>query len=80
MLVAQQRTTTGRTFSADQKARSASETDNLLQNSKIAEETYGTEPPTLSACCRYIKKLLDDPTLSRYVAESHPDLSENSKT
>jgi hypothetical protein len=37
MLIAQRKVTTARTFSADHKARIASETDNLLQNSKISK-------------------------------------------
>ena len=63
MLVAQERVTGSRTIASDQTARIASETENLLQNSKIAEETYGAEALTLSVCCRYIKKLLDNPNV-----------------
>lgn len=76
MLIVQQKITTARTFSADHKARIASETDNLLQNSKMVEESYGTEVLTFSIYCRYIKKLLNNTTVSGYIAHSHPDLSE----
>jgi hypothetical protein len=75
MLVPQNRVTTSRTIAADQTARIASETENLLQNSKVVEETYGTEALILSVCCRYVKKLLDIPKVARYVSASHPDLS-----
>jgi len=76
MLIVQQKVTTARTFSVDHKARIASETDNLLQNSKIVEESYGTDVLTFSIYCRYIKKLLCNATVSGYIAHSHPDLSE----
>jgi len=75
MLVAPGKVSSARTFSADHKARIASETDNLLQTSKIVEEMYATEALTLSVCCRHIKRLLDNPTVSQYIAKTHPELS-----
>ena len=76
MLVAKEKVTKAKTLSADQKARIASETDNLLRNARIVKESYGTEALTLSVCCRYVKEMLGNATVSRYLAKSHPDISE----
>ncbi len=76
MLIAPVKTSpANRKLSADQKARIVSETDSLLRNSKMIEESYGAEALTLSVCCRYTKKLLENDAVSRYIAESHPDIS-----
>lgn len=75
MLAPQDRVTAARAIAPEQTARIASETENLLQNAKIVEETYGAEALSLSVCCRYVKRLLDIPKVSRYISSSHPDLS-----
>ena len=76
MLVVPEKVRTAKMFSADQKARIISEADNLLRNARIVEESYGAEALTLSVCCRYITKLLGNVSVFRYIAKSHPDISE----
>ena len=71
MLVNLQRSTRSKTLTNDQRARLVAETDSLLQNTKAVEASYGEDALTLSVCCRYMQKLLDNKTLSSYLQAKH---------
>jgi hypothetical protein len=50
------------------------ETDNLLQQYKTVEKSYGMDILTLGVCCRYIEWLLSDVQVQRYTSKRYPDI------
>jgi hypothetical protein len=56
------------------------ETEQLIRDLKVVEESYGTDVLTLTVCRGYFKRLLANPRVDRYLAKSHPDLLDALKT
>jgi ParB-like chromosome segregation protein Spo0J len=71
MLLNPQRSTRSKTLTNDQRARLVAETDSLLQNTKAVETSYGEDALTLSVCCRYLQRLLNNKTVSSYLQAKH---------
>jgi hypothetical protein len=71
MLVLPQTSSKRRSLSAEQRARLIVETDGLLENVKAVEKSYGEEALTLSVCCRYIERLLNNKALSKFLGARH---------
>lgn len=74
MLVDPKHSLKSKGLSVDQKNRLVAETDTLLDNIKGVEESYGEEALTLSVCCRYLDKLLNNKSLLNYLAVRHSDV------
>jgi ParB-like chromosome segregation protein Spo0J len=65
-----------KSLSAEQRARLVVETDNLLENVKMVESSYGGEALTLSVCCRYINRLLGNVRIATFLKTRHTDVLE----
>ncbi|MDP8988943.1 MAG: ParB N-terminal domain-containing protein [Acidobacteriota bacterium] len=65
-----------KSLSAEQRARLVVETDNLLENVKAVESSYGAEALTLSVCCRYVNRLLSNVRVSTLLRTRHADVLE----
>jgi RepB plasmid partitioning protein/ParB-like nuclease family protein len=76
MLVSPTKSLKGKSLSPDQRLRLIAETDSLLANVKSVETTYGEEALTLSVCCRYIERLLNNRTMADYLARHHREVSD----
>jgi hypothetical protein len=50
------------------------ETDTLLREFKVVEETYGADVLTLSVCCGYVKRLLTNTRVQRYLTRRYPEI------
>ena len=50
------------------------ETDMLLRDFKAVEETYGADVLTLSVCCGYLKRLLGNARVERYLTKRYPEI------
>ena len=74
MLVDPKRSIKSKGLSVDQRTRLVAETDSLLDNIKGVEESYGEEALTLSVCCRYLDKLLNNKSVLEYLGERHSDV------
>jgi len=74
LLVSPERDRPKQSLSAAQKAQMEFETDTLLQDVKVIEESYGTDVLTLSVSCRYVQKLLGNAKVQAYVAARHPEI------
>ena len=74
MLVNPQARSKQKSLSADQRARLIVETDNLLENVKAVELSYGAEALTLSVCCRYMNRLLSNVNISKFLRTRHADV------
>lgn len=74
MLVNPQARAKHRSLSVEQRARLIGETDNLLENVKAVESSYGGEALTLSVCCRYISRLLSNGSISKFLLTRHADV------
>jgi hypothetical protein len=59
-----------------QKAMLEQETDNLLQQFKAVEKSYGMDILTLGACCRNVERLLANARVQRYLSKRYPDILE----
>jgi hypothetical protein len=57
-----------------QKAMLERETDLLLREYKTVEETYGADVLTLSVCCGYLKRLLGNVRVERYLTKRYPEI------
>jgi hypothetical protein len=76
LLVSPERDRPKQSLSAAQKAQMEFETDTLLQDVKVIEESYGADVLTLSVSCRYVQKLLGNTKVRTYVAERHPEIQQ----
>lgn len=76
MLVDSQKNSVPLMCSAAQKINMENETDALVKNLKIVEESYGVEVLTLSVACRYLTKLLANTKVHSYIAKRHPEICE----
>jgi len=56
------------------------DTDGLIQNLKVIEETYGTDILTLTVTCAYLDRLFNDDKVIRYLERHHPGPLETLKT
>lgn len=63
-----------KSLSAEQRARLVVETDNLLENVKAVELSYGEEALTLSVCCRYINRLVSNTNILKFLSTRHADV------
>ena len=68
LLVSPERDRPKQSLSAAQKAQMEFETDTLLQDVKVIEESYGTDVLTLNVSCRYVQKLLGNATVRAHIA------------
>ncbi len=50
------------------------ETGALLREYKSVEESYGSEVLTLSVCLSYVRRLLNNTRVERYVTKYHPEI------
>ena len=71
MLVSPRVSAHSRGLSPQQRARLIVETDNLLENVKAVELSYGEEALTLSVCCRYVDRLLGNEKVSNFLGARH---------
>jgi ParB-like chromosome segregation protein Spo0J len=71
MLVSPPQSMRRTTLTNDQKARLVAETDSLLQSARAVEASYGEDALTLSVCCRYVQRLLNNKTVSSYLQDKH---------
>lgn len=71
MLAKPQTSSKRRSLSAEQRTRLIIETDSLLENVKSVEMSYGEEALTLSVCCRYVDRLLNNKALSKFLGTRH---------
>ena len=74
MLVNPQARSNHKSLSVEQRVRLVVETDNLLENVKAVELSYGGEALTLSVCCRYISRLLSNVSISKFLRTRHGDV------
>jgi len=63
-----------RSLSTDQKIGMERETDALLRDMKIAEESYGKNVLALSVSCRYISRMLANGKVRHYIEGRFPDI------
>jgi hypothetical protein len=74
LLVSPERDRPKQSLSAAQKAQMECETDTLLQDVKVIEESYGTDVLTLNVSCRYVQTLLGNPTVRAHIALRHAEV------
>ncbi len=74
LLVSPERDRPKQSLSAAQKAQMECETDALLQDVKVIEESYGTDVLTLNVSCRYVQKLLGNATVRAHIAQRHAEV------
>lgn len=48
------------------------DTENLVRNLKAIEESYGADILSLTVCCSYLEKLLENERIARYLEKNHP--------
>ena len=65
-----------RRVEAPRKAMIEQETDRLLAEFKTVEESYGADILTLSVCCGYLKRLLANARVQRYLAKRYPEIEQ----
>jgi hypothetical protein len=58
------------------KAMIEQETDRLLAEFKTVEESYGSDVLTLSVCCGYLKRLLANARVQRYLAKRYAEIEQ----
>lgn len=56
------------------------DTDGLIQNLKVIEETYGSDVLTLTVICAYLERLFAEEKITRYLNRHHPGPMETLKT
>lgn len=74
LLVEQARIRVAKGLDPTQKAMLEQETDNLLQQYKTVEKSYGMDILTLGVCCRYIERFLGNARVQRYLSKRYPDI------
>jgi ParB-like chromosome segregation protein Spo0J len=74
MLVEPQKDRLAKSVTSAQKVRMEHETDSLLRNMKVVEQSYGTEVLTLSVSCRYINTLLANTKVRKHLTKQHPEI------
>ena len=57
-----------------QRAMLEAETENLLREYKVIEESYGADVLTLSVCCGYVNRLLGNARVLRYLTKRYPEI------
>ncbi len=50
------------------------ETETLVRDLKAIEESYGTDVLTLTVCCGYVRRMLQNARIERHIQKKHPDL------
>jgi hypothetical protein len=56
------------------------ENERLIRDLKAIEDSYGTDVLTLTVCCGYIKRMLHNPRIERYLTKKHPHLLDALRT
>ena len=56
------------------------DTENLVRNLKSVEESYGTDILTLTVCCSYLQKLLENEKIVRYLDKNHAGVLDTMRT
>jgi len=77
------KTAIGRQSKANADAADAllnADTDDLVQNLRAIEETYGMDILTLTVSCAYFERLLSQATIARYLNQHHTGSIETLKT
>lgn len=65
-----------RRIEAPRKAVLEQETDRLLAEFKSVEESYGSDVLTLNVCCGYVKRLLANTRVQRYLSKRYPEIQQ----
>jgi hypothetical protein len=50
------------------------EAETLIRDLKSIEESYGTDVLTLTVCCGYVKRMIQNSRVEKYLWKNHPDL------
>jgi hypothetical protein len=56
------------------------ETETLIRDLKAIEDSYGTDVLTLTICCGYVKRMLRNPRIDKYLTNHHSDLLQALRT
>lgn len=56
------------------------ETEQLVQDLKAIEDSYGRDVLTLTVCCGYLRKMLANPRVERYLSRNHQDMLDALRT
>jgi hypothetical protein len=74
MLIAPEREQSKKPHVPEQKLRLEQETDNLIREMRIAEDSYGTDVLTLTVSCRFVEKMLANDRVRSELTRRHADL------
>lgn len=74
MLTEPTKARTKKQTNVEQRTRLQQETDGLIRDLKVVEDTYGTEVLTLSISLKYVKRVLANANVRRVLDERHKDL------
>ena len=74
LLAAPERVRPPKGEAATQKAMLEQETDALLREYKAVDESYGIDVLLLSVSCGYVKRLLANTRVQRYLSKRYPDI------
>ena len=50
------------------------ETEQLIPDLKVIEDSYGTDVLTLTVCCGYFRRMLLNPRMERHLTRNHSDI------
>jgi len=63
-----------KSVAAEQRMQMQRETDNLIRDLKVVEQSYGTEVLTLSVACKYLARVLANVRIRRDLGKHHPEI------